>query len=44
MRYKCYDIRHYKCDECGSKEQHMNMHNDKICWDCNEKTKQRDVK
>lgn len=34
MKLKDYETKHYKCDNCGSIEKHIDMYNDKYCYEC----------
>lgn len=34
MKLKDYKTKHYKCDFCGSIEKHIDMYNDKYCYEC----------
>jgi len=34
MKLENYKTKHYKCDNCGSIEKHVDMYNDKYCYEC----------
>lgn len=34
MKLKAHQTREYQCDNCGSREKHIDMYNEKYCYEC----------
>ena len=34
MKLKQHQTRNYKCENCGAVEKHIDMHDDKYCYNC----------